>query len=260
MFLFQFCLYSAILAVLVHKKVSNSDSFVDATVSLIRTFLSNQPGVVEPERGGIPIPTLPSRDTVQDEYVYEDMKRSISNTDDILQVSSLKASFTIETKKNWYTRSETKRVDVLDDLWFSVREKECFGFLGRNGSGKTTTMKALIGLQRVDGGYARMGLYQLVPNYNPTSRALVGVCPQFDILWEKITTLEHLNLFATIKGCDVTDPEYKERLDQIMESTGLKPFANKYTVALSGGNRRKISVIAASLGSPSVIFLDGKLN
>ncbi|KAF0724492.1 hypothetical protein AaE_009782 [Aphanomyces astaci] len=85
-------------------------------------------------------------------------------------------------------------------------------------------------------------------------RRLIGYCPQFDALIDLLTVREHLELFASIKGvpskriCDTV----KDKMDQM----NLNDFEDKLAGTLSGGNKRKLSVAIALIGSPPIIFLD----
>jgi ABC-type Na+ transport system ATPase subunit NatA len=87
---------------------------------------------------------------------------------------------------------------------------------------------------------------------------LAGYCPQFDALLDLLTVREHLNLFALLKGVGDGDQalisaEVQQKIDQL----DLNRFADVTANALSGGNRRKLSLAIALLKDPPVILLDG---
>jgi ABC-type multidrug transport system ATPase subunit len=118
-------------------------------------------------------------------------------------------------------------------------------------------MKALFGMVKPTGGYAHIANSMVAPNYNSASRAAIGVCLQFDVLWPKMTPEEHLNLFSSIRGIDPASPDGKKEIEDLIERSGLQQYRNQYVKELSGGNRRKVSLVATKIGSPQVIFLDG---
>ena len=82
---------------------------------------------------------------------------------------------------------------------FSVRAGECFGYLGINGAGKTSTMKMLTGDVLPTSGQAFLGGMDILSQQREVRR-LIGYCPQFDALLDRLTVREHLELFARIRG------------------------------------------------------------
>eukprot|EP00955_Chlamydomonas_euryale_P003691 38911-Chlamydomonas_euryale.AAC.4 len=87
-----------------------------------------------------------------------------------------------------------------------------------------------------------------------SARALSGVCPQFDVLWEELTAMEHLLLFCELKGLP-----WKLRTtaaSAALSSVGLSTSAKKHASSMSGGMRRRLSVAISLLGDPRVLYLD----
>ncbi|KHJ82809.1 ABC transporter, ATP-binding protein [Oesophagostomum dentatum] len=82
----------------------------------------------------------------------------------------------------------------------------------------------------------------------------VGYCPQFDALNMKLTTNENMELFARIRG--IPEPYIKPLISRLLVSLHLSPYASTITSALSGGNRRKLSVAIALISHPSLVLLD----
>ncbi|RHY74103.1 hypothetical protein DYB30_011295, partial [Aphanomyces astaci] len=138
-------------------------------------------------------------------------------------------------------------------LSLGLPKGECFGYLGINGAGKTSTMKILTGDVLPTSGSATLGGFDIMSQQLEVRR-LIGYCPQFDALIDLLTVREHLELFASIKGvpskriCDTV----KDKMDQM----NLNDFEDKLAGTLSGGNKRKLSVAIALIGSPPIIFLD----
>ncbi|GMF59565.1 unnamed protein product [Phytophthora fragariaefolia] len=85
-------------------------------------------------------------------------------------------------------------------------------------------------------------------------RRQIGYCPQFDALFERMTVREHLELFAAIKG--VTRADMEAVVSEKILQLNLADFEHKLAGSLSGGNKRKLSVAIALIGSPPIIFLD----
>ncbi|OQR81399.1 ATP-binding Cassette (ABC) Superfamily [Thraustotheca clavata] len=142
---------------------------------------------------------------------------------------------------------------AVRNLSFALPKGECFGYLGINGAGKTTTMKMLTGDILPTKGAATLGGFDILTQQLQLRR-LIGYCPQFDALIDLLSVREHLELFAKIKGVPASDVAQvvKEKLTQM----NLQSFENKLAGTLSGGNKRKLSVAIAMIGSPPIIFLD----
>jgi ATP-binding cassette subfamily A (ABC1) protein 3 len=86
------------------------------------------------------------------------------------------------------------------------------------------------------------------------ARRLIGYCPQFDAIFERLTVREHLEFYAVMKGITTG---YRERLiEKQIEEMDLREFENIRAEQLSGGNKRKLSVAMALIGNPPIIFLD----
>lgn len=142
---------------------------------------------------------------------------------------------------------------AVHSLTFSVQEGECFGFLGTNGAGKTTTLSMLSGEEYPSDGTTFI-FGKDIRSDPKVARRHVGYCPQFDALLEFLTVQEHLELYARIKGV----PEY-DLEDVVMQKLldfDLMKHANKPSFALSGGNKRKLSVAIAMIGDPPIVILD----
>ncbi|CAK4776692.1 unnamed protein product [Aphanomyces euteiches] len=142
---------------------------------------------------------------------------------------------------------------AVREVSFGLAKGECFGYLGINGAGKTTTMKMLTGDILPTSGGAKLGGYDILTQQLQVRR-LVGYCPQFDALFDLLTVREHLELFAKIKGVPWKDVN-KVVLEK-MKQLNLMSFEHKLAGTLSGGNKRKLSVAIAMIGSPPIIFLD----
>ena len=111
---------------------------------------------------------------------------------------------------------------------------ECLGLLGPNGAGKTSTLNILSGSDYATGGDAYVGGYSVREQLSEVHTVL-GVCPQFDTVWDALTVQQHLYLYARIKGV----PRNREHIvvQQVGEAVGLDGDEwNQPAAQLSGGH------------------------
>jgi ABC-type branched-subunit amino acid transport system ATPase component len=134
---------------------------------------------------------------------------------------------------------------------------ECFGLLGINGAGKSTTLSMLSGEFKPTVGEASLAGLNLLTEVHKCRRK-IGFCPQFDALFELLTAREHLELYARIKG--IAEEDIKRVANGKIAEMGLTEYADRLAGTYSGGNKRKLSVAIAMIGEPSIVFLDGKLS
>ncbi|CAI5453900.1 unnamed protein product [Caenorhabditis angaria] len=136
---------------------------------------------------------------------------------------------------------------ALDNLSLAVSPNECFGLLGVNGCGKTTTFDILTGYSFATSGKAKIG------GKNVTERIGIGYCPQFDSVLLDLTGREILEILAQMHGFI----NYHQKADIILESIGMQKQSNKLIRYYSGGQKRKISIGIALLSpTNSMIILD----
>ncbi|KAF9429796.1 ATP-binding cassette sub- A member 5 [Entomortierella beljakovae] len=155
--------------------------------------------------------------------------------------------------KNYYLKGKKRDQVILDNIHLSFKKKECFGYLGPNGAGKTTTIKILTGAEDPTSGNGTIEGLPIAP-YHEDLRSMIGICPQFDVLWPKLTVRDHLQLFARIKG--VESSQVNAAVDQMIEEMGLSELGKKPSKTFSGGNKRRLSLAMAVIGCPKVVFLD----
>jgi ABC-2 type transport system ATP-binding protein len=138
-------------------------------------------------------------------------------------------------------------VEVLHDLSLTVDDGSVTGLLGPSGCGKSTLMRAIVGVQIVAGGTVTvLGL----PAGSPALRRQVGYVTQAPSVYSHLTVLENLRYFARIVGVG------RDRVAEVLESVSLSGFAGRLTSALSGGQRARVSLASALLGSPNLLVLD----
>jgi len=130
---------------------------------------------------------------------------------------------------------------------------ECFGLLGINGAGKSSTLAMLTGEFPPTMGEAFIAGLNLSTNVH-SCRRKIGFCPQFDALFELLTGREHLMLYARIKG--IAEKDIARVVEGKLKDMALVEYADRAAGTYSGGNKRKLSVAIAMIGEPSIVFLD----
>ncbi|XP_055535486.1 phospholipid-transporting ATPase ABCA3-like [Wyeomyia smithii] len=146
-----------------------------------------------------------------------------------------------------------KNLRAVNKLSIAVRHSECFGLLGINGAGKTSTFKMLTGDENISAGQAWVSGISLLTEMNRVHRH-IGYCPQFDALLEDLTGRETLKLFAMLRG--VQNHELNSVSITLAEELNFMKHIDKRTKAYSGGNKRKLSTALALMGNPAVVYLD----
>ncbi|KAI8925005.1 hypothetical protein BC831DRAFT_284172 [Entophlyctis helioformis] len=142
---------------------------------------------------------------------------------------------------------------AVKDVTFAVEEGIVFGLLGPNGAGKTTLISILTGLYEASTGVATLAGFDIKTQTSEVYKR-IGICPQFDILWDDLTIEEHLYFYARLKG--VPRDELEDSVLKAMQNVSLDKFATRITKGLSGGEKRRLSIAIALVGDPIVVFLD----
>lgn len=142
---------------------------------------------------------------------------------------------------------------AVDGINFSIEQGEIFGFLGPNGAGKTSTINMMIGLSRatqgeiiIDGIDAR--------RQTKKAQAIMGIVPDESNLYNEMDGFENLCFCAALYGMRKEEREPKAR--QLLEQFHLKEAGKRPFKAYSKGMRRKLTIAAAIIHSPRILFLD----
>uniref|UniRef100_A0A8C7GQ83 P-type phospholipid transporter n=1 Tax=Oncorhynchus kisutch TaxID=8019 RepID=A0A8C7GQ83_ONCKI len=146
-----------------------------------------------------------------------------------------------------------KQKPAVDRLCVGIPPGECFGLLGVNGAGKTSTFKMLTGDSIVTSGEAYLAGKSVLTEINEVHQNM-GYCPQFDAINELLTGREHLEFYAILRG--VPEKEVCEVAEWGIRKLGLIKYVDKAAGSYSGGNMRKLSTAMALIGGPPVVFLD----
>jgi ABC-2 type transport system ATP-binding protein len=142
---------------------------------------------------------------------------------------------------------------AVDGIDLVVPVGSLYGFLGPNGAGKSTTIKCLTGLLRPTAG--RMGILGLDPRADPVAvKRRVGVVPEDLALFDRLTAPETLMFVAQVHGLDAASA--KQRSSDLLEVMDLKGAGTTLVTDFSHGMRKKLSLAAALLPAPKLLFLD----
>lgn len=157
-----------------------------------------------------------------------------AKSDNIIEVKDFKISFAEKT--------------VIKDLNFNVKRGEIFGLLGSNGSGKTTTIRVLLGLYRQDKG-------ELLINgkaFEPSDDIRIGYLPEERGLYKKETVFDVMMYFARLKN--LSNP--KEWIMNYLKRVGLEDFAKTKINKLSQGMQQKVQLGICVMNDPELLILD----
>ena len=142
---------------------------------------------------------------------------------------------------------------AVDGVDFEVRRREIFGFLGPNGSGKTTTIRMMLGLMRPSAGSVTV-LGLPVDGNNRRILPRVGYMSQRFSLYNDLTVGQNLRFYGSAYGLPTA--ELDARLEEALDMAGLEGRQDTRTRDLSGGWRQRLALSAAILHRPEVLFLD----
>uniref|UniRef100_A0A4W3JT62 ATP binding cassette subfamily A member 5 n=1 Tax=Callorhinchus milii TaxID=7868 RepID=A0A4W3JT62_CALMI len=140
-------------------------------------------------------------------------------------------------------------------LTFDVYQDQITALLGHSGTGKTTLINILSGLCPLSEGSATVFGYRVSELDELVEiRKMIGVCPQFDVLFYSLTVKEHLKILAMIKG--IPSQEINNEVLGVLKELDLEAVMDVRAEKLSGGQKRKLSLGMAILGDPKVLLLD----
>lgn len=142
---------------------------------------------------------------------------------------------------------------AVDDVAFRVAPGEIFGFLGANGAGKTTTIRVLCGLLEPTAGRVRVAGLDLKDGLLPIKRK-VGYMSQRFTLYDNMTVEENLDFAAALRKMPA--PALARRTKELFETIGFDQPVETFVRDLAGGYKQELSLAAAMLHDPEVVFLD----
>ncbi len=142
---------------------------------------------------------------------------------------------------------------AVDDISFSVKKGEIFGFLGANGAGKTTAMHMLTGLNQPTAGTGRVAGYDIRTQYEQIKKH-IGYMSQKFSLYEDLTVAENIRLFAGIYG--MSDAEIARKTNELLEQLQFTEHKNTLVKSLPLGWKQKLAFSVSIFHEPGVVFLD----
>ena len=142
---------------------------------------------------------------------------------------------------------------AVDDISFTVRKGEIFGFLGANGAGKTTAMHMLTGLNQPTSGTGRVVGYDVRTEYEQIKRH-IGYMSQKFSLYEDLTVAENIRLFAGIYG--MKDEEIRHKTDELLKRLHFSEHRDTLVASLPLGWKQKLAFSVSIFHEPGVVFLD----
>lgn len=142
---------------------------------------------------------------------------------------------------------------AVDDISFTVKKGEIFGFLGANGAGKTTAMHMLTGLNQPTNGTGRVVGFDIRTEYEQIKRH-IGYMSQRFSLYDDLTIAENISLFAGIYG--MKDDEIRRKTDALLERLNFSEHRNTLVASLPLGWKQKLAFSVSIFHNPGVVFLD----
>ena len=142
---------------------------------------------------------------------------------------------------------------AVDDISFSVKRGEIFGFLGANGAGKTTAMHMLTGLNQPTSGTGTVVGYDIRTQHEEIKKH-IGYMSQKFSLYEDLTVAENIRLFAGIYG--MKDDEIRRKTDELLERLKFEDHKNDLVGSLPLGWKQKLAFSVSIFHEPGIVFLD----
>ncbi|KAG5406450.1 hypothetical protein IGI04_012569 [Brassica rapa subsp. trilocularis] len=196
--------------------------------------------------------TSDDQDVLEEETLVK--KQAMDGTVDpniAVQIHGLAKMYPGTTKLGCCKCTKTSPFHAVKGLWMNIAKDQLFCLLGPNGAGKTTTISCLTGINPVTGGDALIYGDSIRSSVGMSNiRKMIGVCPQFDILWDALSSEEHLHLFASIKG--LPPASIKPIAEKLLADVKLTGAAKIRAGSYSGGMKRRLSVAIALIGDPKL--------
>ncbi|XP_015942537.1 ABC transporter A family member 7-like [Arachis duranensis] len=160
-----------------------------------------------------------------------------------------------ELRKVYQGRDGNPDKVAVRGLFLAVPQGECFGMLGPNGAGKTSFISMMIGLTKPTSGTAFVQGMDIRTDMNGLYTSM-GVCPQHNLLWERLTGREHLLFYGRLKN--LKGSALTQAVEESLKSLNLfnGGVADKQAGKYSGGMKRRLSVAISLIGNPNVVYMD----
>jgi len=142
---------------------------------------------------------------------------------------------------------------AVNNISFSIKKGEIFGFLGANGAGKTTAMKMMCGLLLPTSGNAKIAGYDLATQAKLIKKS-IGYMSQRFSLYDDLTVYENMQLFGTIYK--IEKKTLKQRIQDSLNELNMNDFANELVHSIPLGWKQRLAFATALLHRPQIVFLD----
>jgi ABC-2 type transport system ATP-binding protein len=142
---------------------------------------------------------------------------------------------------------------AVDKINFHVKKGEFFGFLGPNGAGKTTTIKMLVGLAKPSDGTAKIDKKDILKQIVEIKKT-IGVVTEDSNLYDELSVADNLRFVGQLYG--VSRLEREKRIEELLKRLGLENKRDVKFAKLSKGMKRKVTIAAALVHKPQILFLD----
>ncbi|TKW37305.1 hypothetical protein SEVIR_1G038400v4 [Setaria viridis] len=185
-----------------------------------------------------------------------DVLREREIVEQLLQESDSSYSIICDNLKKVYHGQDGNAEKIaVTGLSLSMQHGQCFGILGPNGAGKTSLISMLTGFTKPTSGTAYINGMDIRSDMDRIYTG-IGVCPQFDLLWETLTGREHLLFYGRLKNlrCAALDRAVEQSLKSVRLFDG--GVADKRVAEYSGGMKRRLSVAISLIGDPKVVYMD----
>ena len=183
-------------------------------------------------------------DPLQNPYVQKEKSKVEGGQNLTTRIEGLTKTFYVCCKCG----SKRQNVRAINNLYLGLGPNEKFGLLGFNGSGKTTTFRAITNEILTDSGSITLFGYDTKRQFEHI-RTMIGYCPQINPLFDFMKVKEIIKFYSNLKIC-------YDSVESICEKFGLSKYLNTYTINLSGGNKRKLTFAIAMMNRPSLLLLD----
>lgn len=155
----------------------------------------------------------------------------------------------LEDVKKTYNEKCALSIDSLH-----IKSGTICGYLGRNGAGKSTTIKIIMGIELPDEGDVYF-LNNRIDHQDPGYKKYIGYCPDYPAVFEKLTVFEHLNFIAYLYGMD-NKKEIESTIRKYIEHYEIEEYENTLIETLSRGNKQKVAIISSIIHNPKLLVYD----
>ncbi|XP_014231053.1 ATP-binding cassette sub-family A member 3-like isoform X1 [Trichogramma pretiosum] len=142
---------------------------------------------------------------------------------------------------------------AVEEISFGVKQHECFGLLGVNGAGKSTTFRMMTGESVPNSGLMYLGNKDYTNN-RKHCLSQMGYCPQNDAIVKCLNAYDHLRLFARLRG--IPESQVENEVKKWIDRLNLNICASQPSGTYSGGNKRRLNIAMALIGHPNLVLLD----